>query len=94
MAGMHVLAGPLLKPWGALKAMLFQLSGGGVGGAGWEAGWRAVPWTLAFCSRLLQVREAAKEERKPRVSGSEGTTCKVSAAQNAFIMSQLRACPA
>lgn len=47
----------------------------------------------SFLSRLLRVREAASEERKPGVSGLE-RTCKLSVAQNAFIMSLLRDCPA
>lgn len=43
----------------------------------------------SILSRPLQVREAATEERKPRVSGLEGT-CKVSASWNPVIISAKR----
>lgn len=63
--------------------MLLELS---VQGAGWEEAWvESSGLDCSLLSRLLRVREAAGEERKPRVSESEGA-CKVSAAQNAFIV--------
>lgn len=46
MTGVN-LVDPLLKPWGALKAMLLEVSIQGQ--AGREAGWRAAAWTTAFC---------------------------------------------
>lgn len=63
--------------------MLLELS---VQGAGWEGGWvESRGLDCSLLSGLLRVREAAGEERKPRVSESEGT-CKLSAARKAFII--------
>lgn len=73
-------------PWGLPGAVLSRVPVAGVQVGGWVDGSLL---NYSLLSGQLWVRDPGSEERRPQVSGSEGT-CKDAASQNPCIMSAKR----